>query len=63
MQRRFAFFIVIDSLSVNRQGNDCGIQYRTGVYYTDEKNLDVIMAVYDREQEKAGRKLAVELCS
>ena len=29
------YFMVIDPLSVNRQGNDRGIQYRTGIYYTD----------------------------
>jgi methionine-S-sulfoxide reductase len=26
----------IDPTSVNRQGGDAGVQYRTGVYYTDE---------------------------
>ena len=26
------YFMVIDPLSVNRQGNDKGIQYRTGIY-------------------------------
>ena len=29
------YFMVIDPLSVNRQGNDRGVQYRTGIYYTD----------------------------
>ncbi|MCR5090786.1 MAG: peptide-methionine (S)-S-oxide reductase MsrA, partial [Oscillospiraceae bacterium] len=33
------YFMVIDPLSVNRQGNDRGIQYRTGIYYTDESQL------------------------
>jgi len=33
------YFMVIDPLSVNRQGNDIGIQYRTGIYYTDEGQL------------------------
>ena len=30
------YFMVIDPLSVNRQGGDVGIQYRTGIFYTDE---------------------------
>jgi peptide methionine sulfoxide reductase msrA/msrB len=30
------FFEAIDPVSLNRQGRDQGIQYRTGVYYTDE---------------------------
>ena len=55
------YFLVIDPLSVNRQGNDKGIQYRTGIYYTDESQLPEIEAVYRAQQEKAGAELAVEL--
>ena len=53
------YFLVIDPLSVNRQGHDEGIQYRTGIYYTDESQLDAIRAVYSREEARAGAKLAV----
>ena len=38
-----------------------GVQYRTGVFYTDESQLAAIERVFARETEKAGRKLAV-LC-
>ena len=55
------FFMVIDPLSVNRQGHDEGIQYRTGIYYTDEALLQEIEPVWREEEEKAGAKLAVEL--
>ena len=55
------YFMVIDPLSVNRQGNDKGIQYRTGIYYTDEDQLPEIRAVWDEQEEKAGAELAVEL--
>lgn len=55
------YFMVIDPLSVNRQGHDEGIQYRTGIYYTDASLLPEIEAVYRKEEEKAGAKLAVEL--
>ena len=55
------YFMVIDPLSVNRQGHDEGIQYRTGIYYTDEDQLGAIRAVYGREQEKAGAPLAVKV--
>ena len=55
------YFLVIDPLSVNRQGNDRGIQYRTGIYYTEESQLPEIEAVYRSEEEKAGAQLAVEL--
>ena len=55
------YFLVIDPLSVNRQGHDEGIQYRTGVYYTSEDQLPAIRAVFSAQERKAGRKLAVEL--
>ena len=55
------YFLVIDPLSVNRQGNDRGIQYRTGIYYTEESQLPEIEAVYRSEEENAGARLAVEL--
>jgi methionine-S-sulfoxide reductase len=55
------YFLVIDPLSVNKQGGDVGIQYRTGIYYTSEEQLPEIEAVYREQEEKAGAKLAVEL--
>lgn len=55
------YFTVIDPLSVNRQGHDSGIQYRTGIYYEDEKDLEEIRAEYSRQEEKAGARLAVEV--
>ena len=54
------YFLVIDPLSVNQQGNDRGIQYRTGIYYTEESQLPEIRAVMKEQEEKAGAKLAVE---
>ena len=55
------YFLVIDPLSVNRQGGDCGIQYRTGIYYTDADQLPQIEAVCREVEKKVGAKLAVEL--
>ena len=53
------YFMVIDPLSVNRQGGDAGIQYRTGIYYADPADLPAVRTVYDREEKKAGAPLAV----
>ena len=53
--------MVIDPLSVNKQGGDVGIQYRTGIYYTDEMDLPEIKNFYDKKQEEIGSPLAVEL--
>lgn len=55
------YFRVIDPLSVNRQGHDSGIQYRTGVYYTEEEQLPEIQAAFQLVSEKLGAPLAVEL--
>ena len=55
------YFRIIDPLSLNRQGHDQGIQYRTGIYYTSEDQLPEIEAVYREQEEKAGAKLAVEM--
>lgn len=55
------YFEVIDPLSVNRQGHDSGIQYRTGIYYTESSQLPEIRKVYGREEAKAGSPLAVEV--
>ncbi len=36
------FFQTIDPTSLNRQGEDEGSQYRTGIYYTNAQDLPVI---------------------
>ena len=53
------YFLVIDPLSVNRQGHDEGIQYRTGILYTDENQLPAIRTVCGRVEAQLGKKLAV----
>ncbi len=55
------YFQVIDPTSVNRQGMDSGIQYRTGIYYTDESQLPEIEAVYKEIEQEVGQPLAVEV--
>ena len=55
------YFMVIDPLSVNQQGHDRGVQYRTGIYYTDEEQRAAAREVCADEERKAGAKLAVEL--
>lgn len=55
------YFRIIDPVSVNKQGNDVGTQYRTGIYYTDESLLPVIKTAVEREQRKYNEKIAVEV--
>jgi len=54
-------FAIIDPLSVNRQGNDVGSQYRTGVYYADPADEPAIRASFKAEQAKHDRPIATEL--
>ena len=54
------YFKSIDPLSLNKQGEDEGTQYRTGIYYTDTEDLPVIDKVYGNAEEAAGQPLAVE---
>ena len=54
------FFRVIDPTSLNKQGNDRGTQYRTGVYFTDPDEKSVIQTVLDSEQKKYRKTLVVE---
>ena len=55
------FFRSIDPLSLNRQGNDCGTRYRTGVYYIDSNDADTIEAIFKSVEQALGEPLAVEL--
>ena len=55
------YFMVIDPTSVNRQGGDTGIQYRTGIYYEDDSQLDVVMEVVRQEQSKYEKPIVVEV--
>ncbi|WP_027009426.1 bifunctional peptide-methionine (S)-S-oxide reductase MsrA/peptide-methionine (R)-S-oxide reductase MsrB [Conchiformibius kuhniae] len=54
------YFRVIDPTSLNKQGNDRGTQYRTGVYYTDPAEQGIIAAAFAREQPKHTQKIVVE---
>lgn len=55
------YFMIVDPLSVNKQGEDEGVQYRTGIYYDDESLLPEIREAYDKEQAKYESPMAVEL--
>ena len=45
------FFKAIDPTSLNKQGEDEGTRYRTGVYYTSDDDLAVIEKVFAQEQQ------------
>lgn len=54
------FFRSINPLSINRQGDDCGTRYRTGIYWTDENDRNAVEQVYAEVELSYGEALAVE---
>ena len=54
------YFRVIDPTSLNKQGNDRGVQYRSGVYYTDSGDKAVVDAAIQALQSKYQQKIVVE---
>ncbi|MDA3056920.1 peptide-methionine (R)-S-oxide reductase MsrB [Campylobacter sp. VBCF_05 NA6] len=55
------FFRVIDPVSVDKQGNDVGRQYRTGIYYTNESDKEFLQNFIALKQKKYKEKIAVEV--
>ena len=55
------FFAIIDPTSLNKQGEDEGTRYRTGVYYTEEELLPGIEASFAAERSRHAQPLQVEL--
>jgi len=56
------YFRIINPKSINRQGNDIGRQYRTGIYWEDgdSESEEIVRDFIKYEEEKIG-KVAVEI--
>lgn len=57
----YAYYRVIDPTSLNRQGEDAGISYRTGIYYLNVQDLSVIKKVTAVIQKKYVLPIVVEI--
>ena len=55
------YFKAIDPTSLNKQGEDEGTRYRTGIYYSDSTDRTVIDEVVAEEAKKYGSPLCVEV--
>ena len=54
------FFETIDPTSLNKQGNDVGTQYRSGIYYVNEAQKAVIDLKINEISKKYAQKVVVE---
>ncbi len=55
------YFKAIDPTSLNKQGEDEGTRYRTGIYYTDASDLNAINSVADQVRQTLDGPLMVEI--
>jgi peptide-methionine (S)-S-oxide reductase len=55
------FWGIIDPTVSNRQGPDIGHQYRSGIYYTDEVDLDIILRTKDEVQSRNNKPIVTEI--
>ncbi len=55
------YFRTIDPTVLNRQGNDAGTQYRTGIYYTDGSDRAVIEKTVARKGSEYKQPIVVEV--
>ena len=55
------FFKIINPLTINKQGNDVGVQYRTGIYYRNETDKRIIINFINRKQGEYSQKIVTEV--
>ena len=55
------FFVIHDATTLNRQGNDVGTQYRSGIYFHEAAQQAVAREVMDEVNAKVGGRLVTEL--
>ena len=55
------YWSIINPTALNRQGNDVGSQYRTGIYYLDEEDLDTIIKSKSENQKNYDKKIVTEV--
>lgn len=55
------YYQTIDPTSFNKQGNDIGTQYRTGIYYTNPEDSLIVSESLASLQARYDRPLAIEI--
>jgi len=57
------FFVIHDPTTLNRQGNDSGTQYRSGIYFTNDEQRQTAQTLLDElaRDDAFGRPVVTEL--
>lgn len=55
------YFRIINPTSVNKQGGDSGKQYRTGIYYLNDEDKNIIEKFISEQKPKFDKPIAVEV--
>lgn len=55
------YYDVINPTSVNKQGEDTGTQYRTGIYYVDAEDVSIIRHSINELQKNYDKPIAIEV--
>jgi peptide-methionine (S)-S-oxide reductase len=57
------FFVVHDATTLNRQGNDTGTQYRSGIYFTNPEQQETAQTLIDEltQDDAFGAPIVTEL--
>ena len=54
------FFKIIDPFSKNRQGADIGTQYRTGIYWQEASQKNVVLKILRKKLSESTKRIVVE---
>lgn len=55
------FYYIVDPFSINKQGNDRGRQYRSGIYSKDQSDLEFAQSFLDKKQKESEEKIAIQV--
>ncbi|GAA0180832.1 peptide-methionine (S)-S-oxide reductase MsrA [Clostridium sediminicola] len=56
-----AYWVIVDPTIENRQGPDVGTQYRTGIYFIDKEDENIILQSKREEQKKYKNEIVTEI--
>lgn len=55
------YFEIVDLTTLNRQAHDIGTQYRSGIYYVNEHDKEIIKEEIKKEQKKYKKPIVTEV--